>query len=286
MLLPANEHKRLIVIDFEYASANTPGLEFANHFVSTAAWFWCRCVFCFDVVPEQTEWCYDYHDEKKPYALAPTRYPTVEEQRRFIRSYVEHVAASTPRFSASPMATPTPGQSNSISAFMLDSRGPPAQYAEEEAQRSRAVDDEVEHLMAQTRLWRVANSAQWVAWGIVQATVPDMEEPDERKDIPSDTSSRTATPDAVQSDDQTSAESPRLDKRPEGHFAEALLADDNHLMSPEDSTDHDDDEGEFDYLGYAQERALLFWGDVVSLGLISKDDLPVELLSKLKYIGY
>lgn len=34
LLLPANEHKQLIVIDFEYSSANTRGLEFANHFVS------------------------------------------------------------------------------------------------------------------------------------------------------------------------------------------------------------------------------------------------------------
>jgi choline kinase len=33
LLLPTNEHKRLIVIDFEYANANVPGLEFANHFV-------------------------------------------------------------------------------------------------------------------------------------------------------------------------------------------------------------------------------------------------------------
>lgn len=34
LLLPENEHKQLVVIDFEYASANTRGLEFANHFVS------------------------------------------------------------------------------------------------------------------------------------------------------------------------------------------------------------------------------------------------------------
>lgn len=33
LLHPANEHKQLVVIDFEYASANVPGLEFANHFV-------------------------------------------------------------------------------------------------------------------------------------------------------------------------------------------------------------------------------------------------------------
>jgi choline kinase len=37
LLLPANEHKQLIVIDFEYSSANTRGLEFANHFVSQLA---------------------------------------------------------------------------------------------------------------------------------------------------------------------------------------------------------------------------------------------------------
>ena len=34
LLLPANEHKQLAVIDFEYANANVRGLEFANHFVS------------------------------------------------------------------------------------------------------------------------------------------------------------------------------------------------------------------------------------------------------------
>jgi thiamine kinase-like enzyme len=33
LLLPANKHKQLVVIDFEYANANLPGLEFANHFV-------------------------------------------------------------------------------------------------------------------------------------------------------------------------------------------------------------------------------------------------------------
>jgi choline kinase len=39
LLLPANKHKQLVVIDFEYANANLPGLEFANHFVSLAILF-------------------------------------------------------------------------------------------------------------------------------------------------------------------------------------------------------------------------------------------------------
>lgn len=34
-MLPANQHKQLVVIDFEYANANVPGLEFSNHFVSS-----------------------------------------------------------------------------------------------------------------------------------------------------------------------------------------------------------------------------------------------------------
>lgn len=34
LLQPMNQHKQLVVIDFEYANANVPGLEFANHFVS------------------------------------------------------------------------------------------------------------------------------------------------------------------------------------------------------------------------------------------------------------
>jgi choline kinase len=38
LLLPANKHKQLVVIDFEYANANLPGLEFANHFVSTTSY--------------------------------------------------------------------------------------------------------------------------------------------------------------------------------------------------------------------------------------------------------
>ena len=37
LLLPANVHKQLVVIDFEYANANVPGHEFANHFVGVTS---------------------------------------------------------------------------------------------------------------------------------------------------------------------------------------------------------------------------------------------------------
>lgn len=33
------------------------------------------------------------------------------------------------------------------------------------------------------------------------------------------------------------------------------------------------EEGEFDYLGYAQERALFFWGDMISLGVMTEEEV-------------
>ncbi|KFX98927.1 hypothetical protein V490_02039, partial [Pseudogymnoascus sp. VKM F-3557] len=169
LLLPANTHKQLVVIDFEYASGNTPGLEFANHF---------------------TEWCYNYHDPSTPYICNTKSFPTPAEQRRFIRAYLNH----RPQFSgaasasATPKVVPSPGPGNAgISAFMLDSRGPPAQggYAEEERRREAEVERRVEELMVEARWWRIANSAQWVAWGIVQANIPELEAYDAANRTPS-----------------------------------------------------------------------------------------------------
>ncbi|KAK4939544.1 hypothetical protein LTR66_014995, partial [Elasticomyces elasticus] len=116
LLLPRNSHRQLVVIDFEYASANLPGLEFANHF---------------------TEWCYNYHNVDKAYACNTANYPKPEEQDRFVRAYVRH----RPHFSGganedtskpAPQKTDTDsaapprpaGPSHSISHFMLDARAP------------------------------------------------------------------------------------------------------------------------------------------------------------------
>ena len=124
---PNYEHRQLVVIDFEYAAANIRGLEFANHF---------------------TEWSYNYHDEKAPYACKLDLYPKPEEQRRFIKAYVDHRpefphgGPSTPKLT--PLGTPkigpstpglnpsTPGGSSSIVEFMLDARVPPGGWREEE----------------------------------------------------------------------------------------------------------------------------------------------------------
>ncbi|KAK4696479.1 choline kinase, partial [Lecanoromycetidae sp. Uapishka_2] len=249
LLLPQNEHKQLIVIDFEYASANMPGLEFANHF---------------------TEWCYDYHGSKA-YALHEKRYPTREEQDRFLKAYVQHrpPIQTRPSLSSATSSTPRPG--NSISSFMLDSRAPSAQIAEEEKQKDETLKSEVRRLSHETRLWRVANSAQWVAWGIVQAKVPGMDEALKRakNGTPKSEDSPSSTCKAHQASDPLSPEMTGTDE-------------DMHDKRPEE----EGDEEEFDYLGYAQERAMFFWGDVLQLGIVQREELPETLLKNVKVVQY
>lgn len=57
---------------------------------------------------------------------------------------------------------------------MLDARVPPGGWKEEEKKREEATEQRVQELMEETKLWRTANSAQWVAWGIVQAKIPGL----------------------------------------------------------------------------------------------------------------
>ena len=262
LLLPENSHKQLQVIDFEYASANVRGLEFANHF---------------------TEWCYDYHDTSIPYVLHQKRYPTVEEQRRFLKAYVQHKPPVQAQPSAIPKQASTAGPSSSISCFVLDSRGPPNQYAEDERKRDQELEKEVERLRQETRIWRIANSAQWVAWGIVQAKVPGMNEALEaqKNGAPSPSSADNAHQEDCH---------PQLDSDPLSPEMQGLALD-AHSKRPEGSeaaeeAQEGEEEEHFDYLGYAQERALFFWGDVLQLGIVKRDDMPADLLEKVKIVDY
>ncbi|KAK4157024.1 choline kinase [Chaetomidium leptoderma] len=259
LLQPANEHKQLVVIDFEYAAANLPGLEFANHF---------------------TEWTYNYHDAARPYACDTSRYPTPDQQRRFIKAYVDHrpqfpyvdsPAVTTPAATATPPPpsnntspssnnnnTGPPGSgsgllhttpsTSSIVEFMLDARVPPGGWKEEERKRDEEDEGEVCALVEETRLWRTANSAQWVAWGVVQATVPGL-------DDSSDSSSGVAGAGAGGGEGEV------VEEKGEG-------------------------EEEFDYLSYAQERAYFFLGDCVLLGLVKAEEFGEEVRGRIKVVDY
>lgn len=256
------KHKQLVVIDFEYSAANTRGLEFANHF---------------------TEWCYNYHDEKKPYGCNEHNYPTLDEQRRFLRAYVNHrpeyphPGASTPNLT--PLATPTigpagtpsltavTGSSSSIVEFMLDARVPPGGWREEEKRREDDAERQVDALIEESRLWRIANSAMWVAWGIMQSNIAGF---DMDKGQP-----LSAQECQVQKEEEEAAAR-------EKDAAARAEATENGV--PEEEEVEADEE--FDYLAYTHERALFFWGDCVEMGLVKEDELPASLVSRLKRIKY
>ncbi|KAL2158428.1 hypothetical protein VTH06DRAFT_4476 [Thermothelomyces fergusii] len=243
LLQPANEHKQLVVIDFEYAAANVPGLEFANHF---------------------TEWAYNYHDAVRPYACDTSRYPTLEQQRHFIRAYVDH----RPQYPHTDPATPTAGDAgagsglhavpstSSIVEFMLDARAPAGGWKEEERKREEEAEAKVRALLEETRLWRTANSAQWVAWGIVQAKIPGL--------------------DAAGGTKKSGKEKEKEKEEEEGRAA---------AVNGEAESE-DDAEDEFDYLAYAQERAFFFLGDCVMMGLATPEELGDEVRAKLKFVEY
>ncbi|PRT56205.1 Choline kinase [Wickerhamiella sorbophila] len=69
LIMPQNEHRQLVVIDFEYSGPNVPAYDIVNH-------------FC--------EWMGDYHHPTMPHHIWLERYPTKEQQMIFINSYVEH----------------------------------------------------------------------------------------------------------------------------------------------------------------------------------------------------
>ena len=172
---------------------------------------------------------------------------------------------------------------------MLDSRAPPAQIAEEEKQRDEDLEKAIKSLHSETRMWRIANSAQWVAWGIVQAKVPGM---DEALEVQKNTTAKAEDASVVQKK-TTPSPSQHLDSDPLSPEM-AVLAQDAKDKRPEEicapaeepHEDGGDDDEEFDYLGYAQERAMFFWGDILQLGIVKREDLPAELLEKVKMVKY
>ncbi|RAR11980.1 kinase-like protein [Stemphylium lycopersici] len=284
LMLPANQHKQLVVIDFEYANANLPGLEFANHFI-------------------QTEWAYNYHDPEASWRCNTKHYPTIEEQHRFIQAYLMHnpsykAAGGYTSNPATPHLGPLPSSGSttaltataapsSISAFMLDSRAPPGErYQEQEAQSERQMEEETRRLLAETKLWRLANSAMWVAWGIVQAHVPGLPDFDEENEKTNgNPSAEAAMLDSATAEIEAEAEAEQngagivSEETAEQTEAQAQADQDADLFKPQD-------EEEFDYLTFANDRAMFVWGDALRMGIVSSSDLPEELLNKIKLVEY
>src|SRR6188474_245445 len=104
---------------------------------------------------------YNYHDAEAPHTCNAEKYPRPDQQRRFIKAYVDHRpqfphAGSTPRITpldtpggesatseaATPALTAT-NSSSSIVEFMLDARVPPGGWKEEEKKREEAAEARV-----------------------------------------------------------------------------------------------------------------------------------------------
>ncbi|KIW04781.1 hypothetical protein, variant [Verruconis gallopava] len=281
LLTPANQHKRLQVIDFEYANANLPGLEFADHF---------------------TEWCYNYHDEKASHVCNEKNYPTIEEQRRFLHAYVTHkpsFSKSGDSVSGHPSGPTTPAltpatsslSTSLISNFMLDSRFPQTTKdgagAASEEEVEREIENEVTRLQHETRLWRPACAVFWIMWGVMKAKIPDLpdfDDPTQSAAVAAGpynphVSISSSTPGTIQSPIEEEEGTDPLN-------AEArAMANDFHDRRPDIVEEGDEEDAEeFDYLGYSWERAMLFWGDAVGFGFVKREELPEDVQRNLKVV--
>lgn len=171
---------------------------------------------------------------------------------------------------------------------MLDSRAPPGQsYQEQEAQSERNTEEETRRLMAETKLWRIANSAMWVAWGIVQAHVPGLPDFDAAGSAANDAAQN---PTAVALDGATADIGIEAKAEEEKIPAVSTKEDTKDDAKPELDQDTDlfksQDDEEFDYLAYAQDRAMFVWGDLVGMGLVKKEELPEQLRRRMKIVEY
>lgn len=154
----------------------------------------------------------------------------------------------------SPLSSPTIHARAPVAVAPLDldegSDRPSSQLSQNEQSKESELDAEVRFLMQQTRMWRAMNSAQWVTWGIVQAKVPGMEE-----GIAEMLAARNGPSENGNGDD---------------------------TKTPPVDAEIEEDDGDFDYLAYAQDRVMFFWGDLLSLNLIKPEELPAPLLEHVK----
>jgi choline kinase len=190
-----------------------------------------------------------------------------------------------PQFNPAASSTPkiAPKEA-SISTFMLDARTPHGDnqidYFAEEKAREEAMEKQIQELLHEAKVWRIANSAQWVAWGIVQAKVPELD------DMPK-LSKTAAILDKIKQrihpqSDPLDPEVKALQEDGKASRPEGRLQEEAHQEGSEDEDDHE----EFDYLTYAQDRAMFFWGDCLQFGLVQEEELPESLRSRLKIVKY
>jgi choline kinase len=176
---------------------------------------------------------------------------------------------------------PTSSQSNTdLAASVAAARRAPQSSSQPPSQPSINEDEaeltrrKMESLMWETRAWRGLNSAQWTIWGIVQAKIPGISDTDLQ---------------------MTPKQNDGLDQNPEVHTE--IDIDDSKCDKPskkpgvdeeKDGDEYPEEEQEdgFDYLAYARDRAAFFWGDILSLGIMTPEELPKEVVQEAKILDY
>ena len=174
----------------------------------------------------------------------------------------------------------------SVSSFMLDARTPQGEnsidYFAEEKTREETTEKEIQKLLHETKVWRIANSAQWVAWGIVQAKVPELDDMPKRSktaEILDKIKQRMHLPsNPLDPEVKTRQEDAKAER------SESTMQEEARQAGSDE--DKEDEEEEFDYLTYAQDRAMFFWGDCLQSGLVKEEELPESLRGSLKIVEY
>ena len=157
---------------------------------------------------------------------------------------------------------------------MLDARVPAGGRKEEERKGGEEKERKISALLEETRLWRTANSAQWVAWGIVQAKIPGL------SDI-TDVGGEEKVGGGEVEGKNGAGEGGEKMVHGEGVGEEKVLDGEGEEKEVEEQA-----EEEFDYLAYAQDRAYFFLGDCVLLGLVKVEELGPEVREWLKIVEY
>ena len=157
------------------------------------------------------------------------------------------------------------------------------------AEHERHMEQEVDRLLEEATLWRAATSVLWVAWAIVQADLDkELMRPATCEDDDADStlgynhwkhrkgtmdSSSKTYPEPQGLASEATGPSMRAGKGERNGSAAEKMVNREHSDRKEDA---------FDYLGCAQDRVLVFWGDVVNLGIISAAELPERVQKRIK----
>lgn len=148
-------HDQIMVIDFEYASANPRGFDIANHF---------------------HEWCADYHHPTLSYSMTSHGdYPTYLERKRFYAAYlgIDRVPCRNDSMSS---REPKRFKDSEISELYLDEHMSEKEMNLPTPTNNRMVkpsqeeeDHRVLELEEEVSIWSPASHAMWALWGLVQA---------------------------------------------------------------------------------------------------------------------